>query len=446
MSKLDDFIQVQDFDTLIKRAFTDLKDDINFESYNSKSQIENLKELHVDNNQYLSNLIEKSRHSSGVIYGERGTGKTHLFLLANDSLNSNLPKDRNLSIYINLKNISFPENTGQELFNRIFSAHLYEQIQFQILRLLKDIDSSSFLDKLKMLFNKDERQTIKAFKEALEMLIDFKNISRLGNEYIKDINIGNFTFETTQKDIDEICSKINGSIKGKELSLSSELIEKQMKESTDKLMENNDYLSYLNLNSVKENLIILLNKLSLNSIVFYIDEWEKIYYTPEIQQFTANFIDKINGSPIFFWIAFVPGRGNLHQLVRGADLPHSIDLDTSLIYELSAHERSRCINYFKQLVNKRLNKFLPTYGVNYTTLFRSDEIFENLVIASMGNSRDFGLMLSQCIDEYFAYRTDALTPGRPFQYISKGMVENAVKNHGQTKKIIFNSIIEQKLY
>ncbi|WP_242750523.1 hypothetical protein [Bacillus sp. A1(2020)] len=266
------------------------------------------------------------------------------------------------------------------------------------------------------------------------MLINFKNISRLGNVKVSEVSTGSLTLESFQKEIDEICCKVNAGITEKSFSLSSELMNKQIEESSEKLLKNNDYLSYLNLHSVKENLVALVNKLSLNSIVFYIDEWEKIYKNDNIQEYTADFIDKINGSPIYFWIAFVPGRGNLHQLVQGADLQHPLNLDTSLIYEDSNHERSRCINYFKELVNKRLHKYLDSYQVDYGTLFRSEEIFRELVIASMGNSRDFGLMLSECIDQYLAYRTDALTPGRPFQYISKDMIDSAIRSHGQTKR------------
>lgn len=441
MAQLADFINDSKFITEIKGAFTNLKDDINFEDHNSKTIISNLQDLHVDNNQFLNILIEKSKNSSGIIYGERGTGKTHLLLLANDKLNSSIKEHKTLSIYVNLKNISFPEHTTSELFNRIFSIHLYEQIQFQVLRLLKNIEAENMFEELKLLFRKNDRETITALKDALTMIINFKNISRLGNEKISEISTGSLSLENYYKEIDEICSKVNGSIKGKELSLSSELLSKQIEESSKKLSKNNDYLSYLNLSSVKDNLVLLINKLSLNSIVFYIDEWEKIYKNNNIQEYTATFIDKINGSPIYFWIAFVPGRGNLHQLVRGADLPHSINLDTSLIYEDSLHERSRCINYFKGLVDKRLTKFLNTYNVDYSTLFRNEDTFKDLVIASMGNSRDFGLMLSECIDEYFAYRTDALTQGRPFQYINKNMIESAIKSHGQTKRtnIHFNN-------
>lgn len=441
MAQLADFINDSKFMAEIKTAFTNLKDDINFDDHNSKKIISDLQDLHVDNNQFLNTLIEKSKNSSGIINGERGTGKTHLLLLSNDKLNSTINKHKTLSIYINLKNISFPESTNLELFNRIFSIHLYEQIQFQIIRLLKNLESDNFFEELKLLFSKDDRETIKALTEALTMLINFKNISRLGNEKVSEISTGSLSLENYQKEIDEICSKVNGSVKEKGLTLSSELISKQIEESSERLSKNNDYLSYLNLFSVKDNLVALVNKLSLNSIVFYIDEWEKIYKNDSIQEYTANFIDKINGSPIYFWIAFVPGRGNLHQLVQGADLQHPINLDTSLIYEDSNHERSRCINYFKELVNKRLLKYLPTYTVDYGTLFRNEEIFRELVIASMGNSRDFGLMLSECIDQYFAYRTDALTPGRPFQYINKDMIKSAIKSHGQTKRnnIKFNN-------
>ncbi|MCA1035676.1 hypothetical protein LCL90_13635 [Bacillus infantis] len=434
MNKLSDFVSDNNFITKIKGAFTNLKDDINLEAYNSRQKIKDLLDLHVDNNQFLNSLIEKSKDSSGIISGERGTGKTHLLLLANDNLNSSIQDNKILSIYINLKNISFPENVDQELFNRIFSIHIYEQLQFQILRLLRSFNSDNFIEEIKLLFRKDERAAISALKDALFLLIDFKNVSRLGGNEFSYLNTGNFTLDHRIAEIEEICSKVNASLKASDLSLSSELFSKRVNESSENLSKNGDYISYLNLTSVKQNLVTLTNTLSINAITLYIDEWEKIYQDEKLQKYTANFIDKINGDPIHFWIAYVPGRGNLYQLIRGADLPHLIDLDTSLIYEESIYEKSRCVNYFKEFVHNRLNKFLPSYTVNYNTLFRSDEVFQELVIASMGNSRDFGIMLSHCIDAYFAYRADALIQGRPFQYINKDMIENSIKKHGETKK------------
>lgn len=59
--------------------------------------------------------------------------------------------------------------------------------------------------------------------------------------------------------------------------------------------------------------------------------------------------------------------------------------------------------------------------------------FEKLVLASMGNTRDFGTMLLKCWSEYQSYRNSPLTQGRPFKYISLQMVTEAIKENGDKK-------------
>lgn len=66
-------------------------------------------------------------------------------------------------------------------------------------------------------------------------------------------------------------------------------------------------------------------------------------------------------------------------------------------------------------------------------MFNNNKNFEKLVLASMGNSRDFGTMLLKCWSEFRAYRTSQLSPGRPYQYISADMVISAIKNNGEKK-------------
>lgn len=51
------------------------------------------------------------------------------------------------------------------------------------------------------------------------------------------------------------------------------------------------------------------------------------------------------------------------------------------------------MNYFRQFIDKRLDFFLPEYNISYQTLFNDEHKLEQLVLASMGNSRDFGTML-----------------------------------------------------
>ena len=137
--------------------------------------------------------------------------------------------------------------------------------------------------------------------------------------------------------------------------------------------------------------------------------------------------------PLYFWIGIVPYRGGLYCLDNGADLQHQINLDESLIYEASEQERILCVNYFKEIVNKRLDYYFPDKEYTYKIMFNSEENFAKLVMASMGNTRDFGTMLLKCWSGYQAYRKSALSPGRPFKYISAQMIVDAIKDNGDKK-------------
>ena len=84
----------------------------------------------------------------------------------------------------------------------------------------------------------------------------------------------------------------------------------------------------------------------------------KISYNPEIQKHAAFFIDRIIDTPLYFWISVVPYRGYLYNLDNGADLQHQINLDDSLIFEASPTDKVLCMNYFKELINNRLDTIL----------------------------------------------------------------------------------------
>ena len=218
-----------------------------------------------------------------------------------------------------------------------------------------------------------------------------------------------------------------------ETSLSSEWTEKSVKEISGRLTQNNTYLSYLNTSTIHDELISLLKLLQLNGITFFVDEWEKISYDPNIQKYLSFYIDRILDDPIYFWISIVPNRGSLYHLDNGADLQHLIDLDENLVYENSQTDKERCVNYFRDFVNKRLLYYFGDSEISVSLLFNNSHNFEKLVLASMGNSRDFGTMLLKCWSEFRTYRTSQLTPGRPFQYISEQMVISAIKNNGEKK-------------
>lgn len=129
----------------------------------------------------------------------------------------------------------------------------------------------------------------------------------------------------------------------------------------------------------------------------------------------------------------------LYNLDNGADLQHQINLDDSLIFEASPTDKVLCMNYFKELINNRLDYYFDNPQINFHLLFNNDANFEKLVLASMGNTRDFGTMLLKCWSEFQSYRNSPLVQGRPFKYISLQMVTSAIKDNGDKKISNLNS-------
>lgn len=101
------------------------------------------------------------------------------------------------------------------------------------------------------------------------------------------------------------------------------------------------------------------------------------------------------------------------------------------------------MNYFKELINNRLDYYFDNPQINFHLLFNNDANFEKLVLASMGNTRDFGTMLLKCWSEFQSYRNSPLVQGRPFKYISLQMVTSAIKDNGDKKISSLNLLMPQ---
>lgn len=75
---LKDYVYDDSFIEKMNRAFSDLRADYELSMDADKEKVSELKAMHVDVKNQLSDLISYSSSSSGVISGLRGTGKTHL--------------------------------------------------------------------------------------------------------------------------------------------------------------------------------------------------------------------------------------------------------------------------------------------------------------------------------------------------------------------------------
>lgn len=436
MSKLElkDFVDNEEFISKMNRAFADLRADYELSLDATKEKIDELIKIHVDVKNYLSDLSTLSVKSSGVISGLRGTGKTHLFLLARNNINNNIDINKSICIYLNVKRLHLPADFDQEIFNRVFSIFLYDELSKQLLQLLNDLkENMSLLDKLLLVFKNDKKDLIDNIGNAIKKISIFRTIAKQGDEYLESFREGDLTTQDLYKSLVEIQAEIASKVGIKGGEFNSKLNNTQLEELNKNITLNNNYLRYLNINSVRDNILELLKLLKLNGITFFVDEWEKLYKTENAQKFLSFYIDKIIDDPIYFWIGIVPFRGSLHYLENGADLQHFINLDESLVYENSRQDRELCISYFKEFINKRLSYYFEDENFDYRLLFNEDRKLELLVLASMGNSRDFGTMLLNCWSEYQAYRNNKLTQGRPYKYISINMIINSIKNNGDKK-------------
>lgn len=420
----------------MNKAFSDLRADYELTMDTSEDKINELIELHVDVKNQLSDLTSLARKSSGTISGLRGTGKTHLMLLARHYLNASLWKadcSNNLCIYLNMKRLCLPEKFDVDIFNRVFSIFIYEELSAQLLIILDKFKDRSVWERVKKAFDKKDKNVIEGLKKAIACIYTMEEIAREGNEQIRNIGNGELTKEKSQREMQQLIASMNETIKSVDTGISLSLQESELEDITIAVKNNNSYVQYLNIKSVREKILEIISLLGIDSVTFFVDEWEKISTIKKCQEYSAKFIDSILDDPIFFWIGIVPYRGALFCLDNGADLQHQINLDESLIFEASEQERILCLNYFRQIVNKRLEFYFHNKDYTYKLMFNNEDNFSRIVLASMGNTRDFGTMLLKCWSEYQSYRKSHLSPGRPYKYISQQMINNAIKDNGDKK-------------
>lgn len=439
--ELKEIINDPKIEEVMNTTFSDLRADYELGIDTSAKKIEELEQTNVDVDNHLQNLISYSKNSSGIISGLRGTGKTHLFLLARNAINKNFYNniDKTFCIYLNVKRITIPKSENQvEVFNRLFSMFIYDEFSMQLKSLLSEMYKDNFIEKCLSFFKSDKKKMINNIEEVIKKIIEFKEIVKNGTDQLKGVSAAIVTEENFEKELLELASNINSKLGLGDFQLSGNLNEKNIGEIVKKVSENKDSIQYISYSVVRSQIISLMKLLNIKSVVFYVDEWEKLYEYPEIQKAMASYINHIIDNPLYFWIGIVPNRGRLDPLTVGADLQHTINLDESLIFENSEADRRKCIDYFSQFVSKRLKYSFKNTSfnkeINVKTLFNKQHNLELLVLASMGNSRDFGTMLAQCWSEYRAYRKARQYSGRPFKYISESMVISAIQYSGNQKK------------
>lgn len=433
MKTLKDIVADEKLVEKLNHAFSDLRADFELDLDTSKDNIEKLLKTHVNVKENLELLTSISKSSSGVLQGLRGTGKTHLMLLARHNINKNIIESKNFCVYINLKRFSTIEDPSADIFNRSFAANIFSNIIDQLTIEIESKEKSGWLTRLFQKNASEKNDFIDRIESAILVSENAAQASLSGNSEIE--YLGEYKTKITEKSQAAKIAIGEARARASCTSASTSASYQKQTENRSSNQKSSQHLStsFLDIKKVHDSLKNLIKVLGVDSITLFFDEWEKLYGIGNFQKNAATFINAIIDTPIYSWIAYVPYRGELSPLSSGGDLQHTIDLDTDLIIERSKSDRQNCISYFTDFINRRLSISLDDPEINCKTLINTNKKMELLILGSMGNTRDFGTIFLKAWQNFKGYRQGKLKQGKPYQYISEAHIKEAIKADGKKK-------------
>lgn len=412
-------------------AFTDLRADYELGDDLDPEKLRVLQELDVETG-VLDHLVANAKQSSGLITGLRGTGKSHLFLLAQDRINRD-NETSTLAVYVNLKRLRTIANSDQDILERVFILLLVSSIKRELSRMVMSVSTTSgFLPALRTWLAK--RHMAAKVDEAAKVLTKLEQITRYGEDVLRSLSEldlqTSLTSETGRLTSVSAASTATGKVPVAQLESYTHLsnhVETQRKKVEVESKKFND-IPYISILQVRMLLVQVVKSLGLRSIVFFIDEWSKLSKTGQEQ--LSTLVDSLIDDPIFVWIAVVTHDYTLGTLEVTADLPHRITLDNQLVFE---RDRAKCKSFFTDFVNKRLAYYTGLTDFTCNDFIR-DNALELLIMASMGNARDFGIMLQHA---WLLFKQEKMLGvkkvGGQAWYIGLNHVEPAIKQLGKSK-------------
>ena len=190
-------------------------------------------------------------------------------MLARSALNSTLwdaEKSHNLCIYLNLKRLCLPEQFDSDLFNRIFSVFIYDEVSKQLLQILSGLSEENKLKQFLSMFNTQKRKVKENLEKAILSLYEIKQIAYNGNERFSELSTGSLETESYDHLLDEFSTQLNESLTLTDAGFSFDINASSLEEISERLKTNNTYMQYLNVQSVRNQLNSIIS-FSFRSII-----------------------------------------------------------------------------------------------------------------------------------------------------------------------------------
>ncbi|WP_313053822.1 ORC-CDC6 family AAA ATPase [Pseudomonas lopnurensis] len=372
----------------IKTCVGQLSNNVRAENIDYKSYIELYSGTENINN--INNI------NNTVVYGRRGSGKTHLLRALQEQLINDFQERRNFPIYVDLRRIipllpsdkSSPDSAAILIFKYLTQelAHTIATNSSFLLN-INELDSSNNLS----LSARTER-TLDIFKKVY---LEFD-----GKKFKKPSSL-----TVSEEEIKSLGA--NGTI-----SSSPSVSAKTEKTQKTALTSNHD--SYISILDITNELEELIKELTLNRITILIDEWSEV--DSDVQLFLAELIKKsFSAIKISTKIAAIPNRTNLgikkeqkfFGLEDGGDI-FGYPLDTRYVFEVN---KSQTRDFFNDLLHRhlsaideqsiqRLLKDNKTTKEKTINLFLANVALSEILVACAGIPRDFMNLFINAYDRF----------------------------------------------
>lgn len=311
-----------------------------------------------------------------VLYGRRGTGKTHLLKALQEKLID--AEEKYLPVYIDLRAYKPMLANNNDLY---YALILFQEIIVEILK--------SVYENIEYLYKEylEDKAFIENKKRKVSIILEKFNRHFNGQNFSK---IGDVGFRISE--VRRWAATLNLT---KVLDLSG-------KGEYDREVETeNTQIKYISFSDMSDSIAELLDILDVDRIFCLIDEWSEI---PESSQYIlAEFIKRaFITRKITVKIAAIPNRTKLLSEERigledGGDI-FGYNLDDRYIYELNPDNTKVFFNelLFKQLYNidpQIYQRFYEDEGRhpvhNFINKFLANQALREILIASAGIPRDF---------------------------------------------------------
>lgn len=367
-----------------------------------KRLADNIRAENIDYSSYLDlysgaeNIENIDNRNNTVIYGRRGSGKTHLLKALQERISNSFNESRNFPVYVDLRKI-IPLLASDQSDSDVDAILTFKYLMQEIAHTLAC--NAPALTRLNE-FDPNAGGAIRTRKEELRKIFTRIYVEFDGQRYTKPSSL-----TVSEEEVRSLSAGAKFSAApGANLDASIKL-------GATTSVKKDGYISILEISNDIER---LLEAADLNRITVLLDEWSEI--SASTQLYLAELIKKtFSAIPVTVKIAAIPNRTNLGiktdrkfvGLEDGGDIT-SYPLDMRYVFEVN---KTQTRGFFNDLLMRHLyaidgpcvEKFLVDSKKSADTLinaFFANVALNEILVACAGIPRDFMNLFINSYDRY----------------------------------------------